>query len=579
MLRQISIRLRIWLLLLASLMVVLAISVYEVNHSRTQYINEKKVASRQSVLTAAKVVENYYQQYLDGALSEIEAKQRAKFAIRSMATSKRSYFYIYHFNNFMPMHPFLPDSESSDDTAADVAASTARNIVRVESIMREKKLDVVDPTPLDLFMQQHKTSQEGFVEYVYTSKRMEGKFSLSYPGDPMVHPEAELKLVYGKVFEPWQWVVLTGVYMDDVQAAFIRTIKTLSIFIAILFGALLVAGYAISRSINRPLGNLAELMDDISNGSGDLTRRLQESGRDELTVVGSGFNVFVNKLADLIKDVLRCNDVLGDQAKTVLDLTENNDGRIQQQLQETEMLASATTQMSASINEVAANTRESVDAAADAEAATHRARDAMEHNRESVSALSAALSHAQQRMTGMESANEKINKMIDVIRGIAEQTNLLALNAAIEAARAGEQGRGFAVVADEVRNLAQKTQTATTEINKVIEELNSATREATEAMSEGVQNTEAVVTAVGQVDDILAAAMAQVNVIANKSISISSALEQQSATTDSIARTSVAISQANQDSASESHQCREASEKMRATIVELTKLMAQFRIR
>ncbi len=578
MLQRFMIKHRIWLLLGLCLSVVLAISAYAIQRSHQQYIDLKKQSSALQVRSAVAAVDKYYQRYAAGEISEASAKRQARFAIQSLATSKRSYFYIYHYRNFMVMHPFLPNSVRTDDSAEAIEIAAKANLARVTGIMQEKKLDIVDPTPLDLFLELHGDSGEGFIEYLYTAERLEGHLSLSKPGDPRIHPAAEKKLVFGASFEPWQWVILTGIYNDDAQAAFIQWVKSLAIIISLLTAGLLTFTYFISRSITTPLSKVAELMDDISHGSGDLTNRLQDSGRDELSMLGKGFNLFVENLAAMINQMLESNCELKTQSDLLSKLTDSNAKRVHEQFKETELLASATTELSASFSEVANNAKESVNSAKSAEQSTHNAQSAVENNRVSVAELNTSLQDAQKTMEVMQQENNHVNNVLGVIRGIAEQTNLLALNAAIEAARAGEQGRGFAVVADEVRNLAQKTQAATLEIDGIIENLNKSTQEAVSAMENGMQNANVCVEAAKDVNHMLESVIASVENIANRSTNIAAAVDQQSQTTEEIAKTSNVIAETSHQAAEEGESCRQANVQVTACIDQLDNLMSRFKI-
>jgi methyl-accepting chemotaxis protein len=560
------------------LSVVVAIGAYALLRSHQQYIELKKQASASQVRSAVSIASNFYQRYQSGELSEAEAKRRARYAIQSMATSKRDYFYIYHYRNFMVVHPFLPDSVRIDDSLEEIEDAAKANLIRVTGIMNEKNLDVIDPTPLDFFLEMHRASGEGFIEYLYTAERMEGHLSLSKPGDPRIHPAAEQKLVFGASFDPWQWVVLTGIYTDDAEAAFIQWVKNLALIISLLTALLLTVTYFISRSITQPLARVAELMNDISHGSGDLTNRLQENGRDELSILGKGFNLFVGNLATMIGQALQSNRDLKSQSALLSSLTDSNAKRIHEQFKETELLASATTELSASLTEVADNASQSATAAAQAEKSAQQAQTAVDRNRNSVQALHQSLQNAQQTMGIMSQENDHVNSVLGVIRGIAEQTNLLALNAAIEAARAGEQGRGFAVVADEVRNLAQKTQAATLEIDGIIEKLNHNTQEAVNAMESGIDNANICVEAAKNVNQILESVIDSVATITRRSTSIASVVQQQAQTTDEIAKTSNVIATTSQQASEESESCRTANLQVNTCIEKLDQLMGRFKV-
>ncbi|MDO8273609.1 MAG: methyl-accepting chemotaxis protein, partial [Gammaproteobacteria bacterium] len=369
-----------------------------------------------------------------------------------------------------------------------------------------------------------------------------------------------------------------GIYLNDVTADFIAWALQSALVIVFILAALSICALMISRSITQPLQQANLYMKDIAEGSGDLSRRLSDSGHDELSELGRGFNTFVGKLSSIIRQVLETNQEVTQKSGQFSVMIERTAHRSAAQLTETEMLASSTTELSSSLADVADGAQASVEAATEANGATQKATMAVSKTRTSVEKLSGSLSSIQQKVHDMRNHNEKVNSVLEVIKGIAEQTNLLALNAAIEAARAGEQGRGFAVVADEVRSLAQKTQSSTQEINIIIENLQANTSEIVSAMDNGVSLSRDCVGAANSANELLGSVLESVELIANRNRDIAAAVKQQSDVTDEIAKSSVKIAGDGKLNTDDYKECQNYHRDVNELLVSLNELVGQFRL-
>ncbi|MGD8640789.1 MAG: methyl-accepting chemotaxis protein, partial [Gammaproteobacteria bacterium] len=273
---------------------------------------------------------------------------------------------------------------------------------------------------------------------------------------------------------------------SDVNA----TIKVvgLLLIIGVLVG--FAGSFFISKAIVSPLQETKSAMEDIASGHGDLTKRISVKGNDEIAQLANAFNLFASKVQDIIKEVSGITARVAGASERLTVVTEETRKGADKQQQETDEVAIAVNEMSASGQEVARNANSAADAAHNADVAADNGRQVVGHTIEAIDSLANEVKEAGAVIDRVEQDSESIGGVLDVIRGIAEQTNLLALNAAIEAARAGEQGRGFAVVADEVRTLASRTQQSTAEIQSMIERLQSGTREAVNVMDQSRQMAE-----------------------------------------------------------------------------------------
>nr|WP_236247748.1 methyl-accepting chemotaxis protein [Pseudomonas mosselii] len=336
--------------------------------------------------------------------------------------------------------------------------------------------------------------------------------------------------------------------------------------------------WLLALGIARPLKQMVSMLDDIAQGEGDLTRRLQSDRADELGAIAKGFNTFLAKLQAMISQVVSSVQKVSDSSEHTADIAIRTNQGVHKQMAEIDQVATAVHEMTATAQDVARNATQAAQAASEADRAANQGLDIVRDTSHSISELATEIGRAVTVVQDLARDSENINAILVTIRAIAEQTNLLALNAAIEAARAGEQGRGFAVVADEVRNLAQKTQQATQEIQQMIQQLQLGTREVVKVMEDSQDKTDISVQQASRAAESLASITQAVSVINDMNTQIASAAEEQSAVAEDINRNVINIGQVAGEVAGGADESSQASAELTKLAEQQRRLINQFRV-
>jgi len=542
LLRRFDFQIRVWFLTALALVLILASSVISayINYQRT--LDEKFSKTRELVEVATSSVAYYYQQSLDGTLAEAAARSAALAHLKQLRYNTADYFWVNDMQPAMLMHPTNPTLDGSDLS------------------------DYKDPNGVFLFNEMVNVVREqgaGFVPYAWPK-----------PGSDK--PVA--KISYVKGFAPWGWVIGSGIYIDDVAAQFRRDLIQAGTAIAAMAVVLLIVAATIANSIIRPLRQVKQALDNIASGEGDLTRRLNADGNDEVSHVARSFNRFVDKLAHSIRSLTQSIEQINDVAIRISAMSQDSQKRIREQHEASRSITTAFNEMSQAIDEVAHSTESAAQSANAADQAATTGQDVIRSTIDSTEQLAREVQTAGSLITDLEAKAESIGSVLDVIRGIAEQTNLLALNAAIEAARAGEQGRGFAVVADEVRTLASRTQQSTEEINAMIHSLQEGTRNMVDAINRSRQLSDRNVEFAARSGDTLNAIANAVQTITDLNHQIASAAQEQAHVTSNIsqgiARLDANVARGNEDASRNA----EISQRIKQLSSQMQSVASQFRV-
>jgi methyl-accepting chemotaxis protein len=345
--------------------------------------------------------------------------------------------------------------------------------------------------------------------------------------------------------------------------------------IGILAGLLIA--YFMSRMITVPINDVVRAFDDLAQGEGDLTHRLNEEGRSELAKLSIGFNRFADKVHHLVSQVAEEVRNLSEVVQNVSVIVEQTQQGSITQKEKTSQVATAITEMTATVQDVATNADLASQSAQQADTNARSGQSIVSQTIESINQLDSEIESGAIVVNKLESDAESIGSVLDVIRGIAEQTNLLALNAAIEAARAGEQGRGFAVVADEVRTLASRTQDSTKEIQEMIDSLQEQARAAVKSISQGQEKAKTNVENASQAGEALNSITSSVETISSMNIQIASAAQEQSVVAEDINKNVVYINEVANDNASASERLAASSTDLARLTEDLRGLVSQFK--
>lgn len=327
--------------------------------------------------------------------------------------------------------------------------------------------------------------------------------------------------------------------LKDTLAGQIKT-SFLTVF-ALLAASVLTVYVLIKSMVLAPVDQVTRSLATIADGGGDLTRRLPTDSQNEIAALAHNFNRVMEHIADIIRNVVQVNEKVRINVNKMSSATESTVNSTSQQLREIELVATAVEELSASATEIARHAGDTAERTNATSILADEGNEVVNRSLENVNRLTNQIESTAQKIQVLKNNSVNIGSVMEVIRTIAEQTNLLALNAAIEAARAGEQGRGFAVVADEVRSLAQKTRASTEEIESIIVQLQRAADEAHQAMNTSTASARETIETASKVGSALDKIRTNIGIINDMNHQIASASHQQSSVANEVSKNITAI--------------------------------------
>ncbi|HRC61271.1 MAG TPA: methyl-accepting chemotaxis protein [Candidatus Propionivibrio aalborgensis] len=481
---------------------------------KSQLLADRKNKIRNLVEVAQATISGYEKQAKEGKLSVEEAKRLAIDAVRGMRYDKVEYFWINDLKAVIVMHPIKPELDGKDLS---------------EFKDKNGKLIFVE------FAKIAKDQGGGFVDYVWPK-----------PGSEAAVP----KISYVMGVEGWGWVVGSGIYVDDVDALFRQNAMKLLAWVAVIGGFIGVSLTLVSRNVLKLMGGDPQVARQITQRivDGDLSSEIVCVPGDTTSLL-YGMKEMQETLRTMIRSILNNAATLSTASSQLLTTFENVSEHAQQHGESASSMAAAVEEMTVSIDQVAENAQEAHSISMQASELSTEGTHIIESAASEMQKISDAVQSSATVIEDLGRHSEQISSIVNTIKEIADQTNLLALNAAIEAARAGEQGRGFAVVADEVRKWAERTSLSTTEIASMVGKIQNGTRSAVSSMQSGVvqagKGVELATQAGNSINEIRSGSM-RVTEVVN---SISEAIREQVTASSEIAKSVEKVAQMSEENA------------------------------
>lgn len=564
---RLSIASRIWLLVAvvaAMSLIVFGVAIWKADALTQKAVDETTAIATLEDEVQLKALAQSTAAMIGAAVRDIEDETERREITRALLQdtlyfannweeNQSGYYFVYTFEGICIAHPIKPHLNDTD------------------------VWNFQDPDGTYLFREMSKAAQAGgdFVPYAWEK-----------PGDDFTSP----KLSYAAAIPNTEWYVGTGVYTDDVAseaariqeefAATAGAANRATIAFTLGYLVLVVAPFVYiiaQRSIVRPLRGVVRRMADIAEGEGDLTQRLRERGNDELSELCKSFNKFIIRIESAICNVASAADTVSRSSSEIAASSAELASTTEAQSDRARDTINAVSELAESTGRIVECSNNCAESARAAKEAAGLGKDAVESTITGIASIQEASSFASQSVGSLGELGEQIGAILEVINDIADQTNLLALNAAIEAARAGEHGRGFAVVADEVRKLAERTTGATGEISETISTIQSETDTAIAHMRTGTSAIESGTESAMDAGDRLHNIVNTTDTAVSSIQEIASLADQQNHASDNAMHATERIQATVVESSAAAEQCAATAENLRSEAQNLSSLVAQFR--
>ncbi|MPW29717.1 HAMP domain-containing protein [Agarivorans sp. B2Z047] len=393
-----------------------------------------------------------------------------------------------------------------------------------------------------------------------------------------VNYQGQQLLLSSSYIESMDWYLIAQVPKAEVFEELNRSRYYMIVTTLLVIGVFLLVAVWLAGTITRPIAKLADVFQNLGEGEGDLRQRLDTESNDEMAKLAKGFNSFIEKIHRSVSSVAQTGENLGDASRSVANQSQRTLENTQHQQDRVTQVATAINQMGSTVNEIASNASQAADAAQDAEQESNKGQQVVLRARDNIMRLAEEMQQVATVVSSLAESSQSIGGILDVIRGISEQTNLLALNAAIEAARAGEQGRGFAVVADEVRNLAGRTAESTDEIQQMINNLQEQASQAVSAIEQSSGMSSQGAEEAGHAYSALQEISKRVTLISDMNIQVATATEEQSSVVSELNGNVEEINLSTQQATDTASELSQASESLKQLADKLADLVGTFKL-